>query len=401
MYLFQRLLGEFPAKEAKIEQTHHEEPHDSPIRTHSSARPATEKNWLCPYGPERIDEALRFSNIAVPERIEFKMTELADASNLTWAPISLAAVLALMRGKKQQWDRITLPSYDPVFFELLRLHPCEELRLEFEDVVLTRADVLNIGKCTALRLFDMGSNSVSAEDLRFLQNLPKLEKLMYDRRASAFSCIEALQKFQMLTMLPVNASGLCSLNSPGYPFADNEMTKALSSVLARKDTIRELHLSITVGPTVFDVLGQLTQLESIFVEGSMKYQTESDLNLLFMSPNVQMSVRYMHLSHMDVHASVLPHLPKFKNLRSIDVRCVNISITALLALLRASADHLEALTISHCRAVGDALLDGIACCKKLQLVEIYETAVTAEAVEKYRKAKQPFWQNLVHKDIGV
>ena len=79
MQLLNRLLafGQSPPKKVDITQTSHEISHDTQVL--SITRPSTEKNWLCPYGPERIDEAHRYSNIAVPERITFKWYEMIDA----------------------------------------------------------------------------------------------------------------------------------------------------------------------------------------------------------------------------------------------------------------------------------------------------------------------------------
>ena len=202
-------------------------------------------------------------------------------------------------------------------------------------------------------------------------------------------------------MLQINSSHFCPLEIPSFPFEENEIAEALSCISDNNNAIRELCIGITLGPVLLLVLGQLTKVESIFVENSEIEYTGFDLQFLFMSPSLHKSVRHMHLSHSHFGAMVLSHLPKFTKLQTIDLRGMDISTDTLLALLRANADHLEALTVSHCRAVDDTLLEGVARCKCLKVAEILDTAVTAGAVERYKKAKRPNWQILVHREFLV
>ena len=393
MNLLRRLYDQSSPKKAKTTQYGDEEPKDNQVHNATS----TVKNWLCPYGPERINETYRLCNIMEPVRIDRKWFELIEASNLTWGFISSAEMLDLLRDERHRWNRIMLPSYSPAFFELLHLHPCEELRLEFDNAVLTHADFLNIAKCTDLRLLDMGPMNVHLRDLCVLQHLPKLEKIIFCIDESAFAWIDALRLFPKLTVLPINASEDCEVDCPTYPFAENVMAEALSYINSRQETIRELHLSVTMGPIVLATLGHLKHVESIVIKDFMDEHTGCDLYLLFMSPNIQKSVRHLYLSHIDLDARALTQLPKFRELRLIDFRGVRISTDALLALIYANAEHLESLTVSYCHAVGDAVLEGVASCERLRQVEIWGTAVTTGSVEQYRKAKRPNWQILFHK----
>ena len=134
-------------------------------------RPSMEKNWLCPYRPDCIDEKHRFSNIMKPVCIENKWYEKMDASNSEWEHILRSEILDLLRDDKWQWDRIVMPIYSPDLLELLHLHPCEELYLDFDPVTLSSADVRNIAKCTSLRLLNMGCNEISTADIGALHHL--------------------------------------------------------------------------------------------------------------------------------------------------------------------------------------------------------------------------------------
>ena len=399
MNLLKRLFDQPPPKKIKTVQANHEEPQDYRMRFVS--RLSMENNWLCPYGPDRIDETHRFSNIVQPVCIKNKWYDMMDASNFEWEHIPLSEILDLLRDDKWQWDRIIVPVYSSEIFDLLHLHPCEELYLDFNLVTLSSADVRNIAKCTSLRLLNMGCNHISTADIGALSHLSNLSKFSYDISESPFSCLEALRQLPGLTMLQINSSYSCPVNSPSFPFEENEIVETLSCISESNDSIRELYIGITLGPVVLPVLGQLTNIESIFVENSEIRYTGFDLQFLFMSPSLHKSVRNIHLSHTQFGGSVVSHLPKFTKLQTIDLRGVDISTDTLLALLRANADHLEALTVSLCRAVDDTLLEGVARCKCLKVAEILDTAVTAGAVERYKKAKRPNWQILVHREFLV
>ena len=78
--------------------------------------------WLCEWGPEIVDESLRPPSADLPLCIQRKSSELFfDKSAMR----SRNEILELLRDPTQHWDRIIMPMYDPEFFELLHLHPCQ------------------------------------------------------------------------------------------------------------------------------------------------------------------------------------------------------------------------------------------------------------------------------------
>ena len=358
------------------------------------------KKWMCDYGADLIDETHRLSNIAAPLCIEEKGMELYRQSDGTWDSISDEEIIKLLSDEKQQWDRIILPTYNPEFFEHLHLHPCEELRFSFSFEELSREDIFNISKCKDLRLIDVGFNDVEDEDLQSLKQLPNLSKIVYFGSGDLLKCFEALNEFPHLDLLQIRGSHTCDLESPAFPFKDEDLHAALSYLYSKKHTTRHLHITITIGPVVLAALGQFTEIQSIFIEDiSALIYTGFDLYLLFMSPNLQKSVRHLHLHGTTFDKDALSHLAHFTNLRTLDCNALDISTDDLTAIIRASADHLQSLTIENCREVGDGLLYAISSCKKLGRADISGTAVSARAIEGYVKAKRPNWGALHYKEF--
>ena len=361
---------------------------------------AKKKKWLCAYGADLIDETHRISNMVAPLCIEEKRSEICCQSGYTWDSISDAQVLALLRDEKQQWDRINLPMYDPEFFEYLHLHPCEELRFDFGLEELSHEDFLHIAKCKDLRLIDMCVNDVDVEDVKALKQLPKLSKIVFDRNRDLLKCFQDLEEFPHLDLLQINGSHDCDLESPAFPFEDKDLHGALSYLSSKKHTTRHLHITTTLGPIVFAALGQFTQVESIYVQNieSLSY-TGFDLYVLFMSPSIQKSVRHLHLHNTKFDEEALLHLAKFQNLVSIDFGGLEATTEEVVAIINTSAEKLQSLTLRFCRKVGDGVLEAIAGCNKLRNAVVWETAVSAKAIEKYRKTKRPNWGALEYKEF--
>ena len=355
---------------------------------------AKKKKWLCPWGPELVDETHRLMHTMPPVCIQRK-------DRREWMRnISAAKIHDLLSDEKQQWDRITLRSYYDDSLDFLHLHPCEELRLLGGFDVIEREDFEAIVKCTSLRLIDLDYGDFNPEDLRLLESLPNLEKIV-SRGGHAMCVFDFLEHFQHLTMLQLSTAD-SRLNddmcSPVYPFVAGEVSDALSYISARNDTIRHLHLSTIVGPIAFTALGLLKNVESIFLEDVKGLMGDDfDIYFLFMSPNMQQSVRHLYFHCTRFDKKSLSHLAKFRNLQSIYFDALGLSTKHVCRIIRASADTLRSVTIAGCSKVGDALLEAIAGCKRLRNIDILETGVTVEAIEKYKEAKRPFWQVLTYK----
>ena len=359
----------------------------------------SKKKWLCPYGPELVDETHRLTNYVAPLCIDEKRFELFFQPNNMGESLSDADIIEFLKDEKQQWDRIILPTYNPEFFEYLYLHPCEELRLSYSREGLSREDILNISKCTSLRVIDIHTHDVDPDDVRMLQKLPHLEKLMY-ASGDAWACFDVLNEVPHLNFLQIEGSSDCALDSPAFPFENESLVEALAFINLRKEATRHLRISITRGPIVFATLGQFEHVESIFIEDiNALFYNGFDLYILFMSPHIQKSVRHLHFNTIQLDERALSHIAKFKNLRSIDFGGLEITTEQMVAIIHASADHLQSLTIKGCENVGDGLLGAISSCKRLRKAYIAQTAVSCEVVEAYIKAKQPNWGTLEYKEF--
>ena len=354
------------------------------------------KKWLCVWGPDLIDETHRPSNIIVPIYMEQKFTEMCVESNFAWHEISYNKTRRFLSDPTHRFDRVTLSAYDPEFFELLRRHPCEELRFKFDFVDLTQEDMENIAQCTSLRIFDFGCNRASLKSLRALRRLPNLEVFIYNEIEDAYSCIRALSQLPQRNTIQINSSNDCEWDSLSFPFATNEIGEARSYIADRKETARHLHVEAMAGPIVLAILSQCSKVESISLQGE-NMEDESYLCMLFSNPKWKTTLRYLHIHDVELQSSALQVLAELKNLRAIELDGLNISTDDLRPVLIANADSLQSLALWKCAKVGDAVLESIARCKRLRNAYIGESGVTAAAVEAYRAAKRPNWQALVYK----
>ena len=131
--------------------------------------------WLCKWGPEIIDEINRSPSTEPDEFIEQKSRDIFMQER--WNEIRYRLelkdqVLALLQDTTQNWDRIILEAYDPRYFPYLHLHPCEEIRLDFEKEELSQEDIQNIAKCQNLRVLDLGINKFPFRSVQALRHLP-------------------------------------------------------------------------------------------------------------------------------------------------------------------------------------------------------------------------------------
>ena len=361
---------------------------------------AKKKKWLCTWGesPEYIDETHRVSNIFQPICIEQKYTKIGRESNYTRHDRPFEEFFPLLSDPTQRWQRIILPAYHPEYFEVLHLHPCEELRLNFDRCdfdKLTHADLENIAKCKTLRIFDMEGTDALPDDMAVLQKLPQLQKIMYSKIGDAYECVKSLMQVPQATTIQINTgSNDCYYDSHAYPFEDHELAGALSYITDRKDTAKEIYLYVTIGPIIMATLAQCTKVESISVLEVDPQGEDKHMYLMFMSPTLQRSVRHLRFGYSNMSSQSLYYLSKFTNLLSIEMDSMYVSTSELLPIIRANAAHLHTLILWECQYIDAKLLDIVAECKNLRVVDIGGTKITRSAIEKYKKDKRPNWHAL-------
>ena len=350
--------------------------------------------WLCAWGMEIVDEALRPPCADQPLVIKLRSPWKHPQSKHR---LSEAEFMHLLKDTTQHWDRIILPHYDPEHFALLHMHPCQELYLDFELYALSLIDMENIAKCTNLRVLNIHMIDDCTGVIHTLQHLPNLQQLIYDAVSDTFPYMRALKHLPYLSTIQINNALNDDYDYVAYPFTDYEMQEAFMYIGDRRQTTRQLYLTTTLGSIVFGALGMCTRVESISVEDFEGWE-ENDMAVLFGQPNLQKKVRHIRLRFAIIDAEAVASLAKFTNLRWLDCSAMDIDTDEIAPVILANAHHLHTLTISECPFVTDALLEAIAQCKSLQIAFVKDTGLTLEAVEQYREAKRPNWQVIVLKN---
>ena len=110
-----------------------------------------------------------------------------------------------------------------------------------------------------------------------------------------------------------------------------------------------------------------------------------------MSPTLQRSLRHIRFELSNLSDHTLFYLSKVTNLRTIELDNMHLDTESITPLIQANKGHLHTLVLWECRYVDDTLLDAIAECKDLRVVDMGKTKISPEAIEKYREAKRPNW----------
>ena len=301
------------------------------------------KKWLCPWGPELIDETHRPCNTDYPTYLMRRELECHRQLSEVYRSLSADEIRLLLSDPSQHWDRILLQDFDPAFFDLLHLHPCEELRFTKGAAVLSRAHVQSIAKCTSLRVIDIGYHKISQESICELNKLPYLEKLQCKYTDGALQSIGALTQLDQLPVVLLNP-----WSTEDWAFnTDDDLTAAIAYITDRKDRARHLHLTSAAGPIIFRALGQCTQVESIHID-AMGCDSTEDWHLLFMHPALQRTVRHIHLENVMLDSQVLSQIAKFANLLSLELMRMRTFPDVFNSIVLAHADHLQYLSIWGC-----------------------------------------------------
>ena len=350
--------------------------------------------WLCEWGPEIVDESLRPPSADVPLCIQRKSSEMFfDKSAMR----SRNEILELLRDPTQHWDRIMLPMYDPEFFKLFHLHPCQELWLIFYDEDLSLADMCNIAKCSNLRILSMGYNQTSKEGMQALQSLPNLRQVYYDTNADAFSCVEALSQLPQLNMIQIHPPNEDDEYHPMYfPFTDAHINVVSKYIEDRTNLTQHFSICGPIGALLFGCLGKFTKIQSISISGSICAIEENELDLLLKLENLHKTVRHISLGSNGIDTDAASSLAMFRNLLWLEFYNLLASTAKLVPAITANANNLISLSISSCGNVDDDILDEIAKCKRLQIVYLHETGVSVEAIKKYRLDKRPNWDKIMY-----
>ena len=346
--------------------------------------------WLCSWGAEIIDEAGRPPSTSKPRCIQEKVRSFIASASRDRMALKTAKILSLLQDSKQNWDRICLDTFHSTLFESLHLHPCEELRFTNLTTSLSREDARNIGKCINLRIIDMDVGIVPSHVMLELQRLPYLRILISNR-----FCFTG-DSFRTNIHLPrVTNFSLIDLDRA----STTEMSEMLSCIHSRRNTARQIHLEVSQGQEIFEALAQCTQVQSIRIDGFPE-SYETDYHILFASPNLQKTVRHIHmvgayLGGVNLVQRAFNFLQKFRNVHWLEFcNMSSITVTDIGSIVRANAHHLCTLTVSNCNNIGDALFDAIAISKSLHSVDLIKTGVTPEGIYQYCGTKKPHWQNL-------
>ena len=344
--------------------------------------------WLCNWGPEIIDEINRAPSTEPGEFIEQKSRDIAIQERWNEESLPNDQVLALLQDTTQNWDRIILEAYDPRYFPYLHLHPCEEIRLDFEKEKLSQEDIQNIAKCQNLRVLDLGINKFPFRSVQALRHLPDFNILNIDQFSHPMATIRTLKRFPRLTTLAIHDA---------EDFSPEELPQILSFINDRRASARELFILFTRGGSdVYRAFAKCTQVRSIYLD-EMDTMEDNNVHVLFSSPLIQQSVRHVRMG-VNAGPRAFCLLAKFSNIRWLDICNTEITSAEVSAIVRANVHHLCTLVIFRCYSVDDAILEAIARCRSLHFVGLEETSVSPRAVEAYKASQRSNWQAIAYKE---
>ena len=354
--------------------------------------------WLCFWGPERVDETLRPPSASLPMNIFKKsLTYLWTQAK----PLPHGKLRKFLSDPSHRWDRIMLDHYDPEYFEFLSLHPCQELWLYFKErVELTIKDMQNIGKCGNLRNLSMeGYCEVSAEAISALSHLPNLQKVVHFQ-ACTYPCIRALMELPHINMMLINPPSINDneFHPLFFPFMREQMETVDEYIRNQREYARELRIMVSIsGAFILRSLGQFSQVESISIIEMMFAFKENILHDLLKHEKLHHSVRHIYLARTRIEPKLASCLAMFRNLAWLELECLTASSDKIAPVILANARNLLSLSIFSCKSVGDELLEAIAQCQRLQIIDLEGTGVSVAAILKYQEEKRPNWDKLMYK----
>ena len=335
--------------------------------------------WLCPWGPEVVDEINRPPSSE--EALRIKVESRGSLTARCWENfLPCSQILSLLQDAEEKWDRISLGMYDPRFFALLHLHPLDELRLDFYDHKLSSDDIQNICKCKHLKFIQTGAERVFFKTIARLQRLPHLQILCKPHRGSQMTYFR---------------NRICAPRDATIHLSDCSSTDSytvIAYINAHRTFARQILLWDRVDLEISQALAKCTSVKSIIVK-DVGLVTNNNLHALFASPKIQKTLQSI-LNVGDRGDMELAALQACTSLRWLEFVLMDISAETICAIIQANAQHMCSVLIYCCYNVGDAVLEAIAGCRSLHLVNLVETGVTPEAVASYKAHMRPNWQVL-------
>ena len=163
---------------------------------------------------------------------------------------------------------------------------------------------------------------------------------------------------------------------------------------------REIQISGACGVFVLGYLGKFSSVRNISIEND---EIEvSDMEFLSKRRNLHKTVRHISLIWTNIGPGVASRLSMFTNLLWLEFEFLSASSDRMAPVTLANAESLLSLSRSRCENFGDDILDVIAACKKLQVVDLdSRVGVSLEAVENYRVAQRPNWDKLKFRNTNV
>jgi internalin A len=209
----------------------------------------------------------------------------------------------------------------------------------------------HISQMKKLKTLDVGFSRVNDDGFDALASLEKLEELHIGGDKMTGLALPLLRMLPALKRLDVNGSQRTDSGRWGLMLTDVNI----------------------------ESLSALTQLEALNMGGAMV----TDAGMKALAPLVNLQI--LDLSRMDITAQGLEPLTKLPKLRRVNLwQSARVDDKAAQYLLRMK--NIETLDLSD-TSVTDALLDQLQGMKQLKSLFLAGAKVTAESVERFRKAR--------------
>ena len=333
--------------------------------------------WLFPWGVEVIDPSRRPPESLPPETFLTRARAPLRIQNL---PID--EFTSLLSDSKEQWDGVLFEIYEPSHFELLHLHPCEEVICTFSHQLISREDMENLAKCRNLRNLSLGNNAVAIRSLKAIRDFPNLQHFTYFfRHQSAAPLFQFLHAKSSISMLTIHEAHVYTASCARY---------IAFLVNARSDRICHIDLQCALPISIARALSLCANLKGISV---MNFQEshEDGLQLVLSSPSVQKSLQSIRIScEMPISLTTFALMARCTNLRWLSLMSPGAYVCTIGPLIRVNAKHLCALNLHGC-VVNDTILTAIARCKCLRFIGLDLPSAIVDSVLAYLKANRLIW----------
>ena len=343
--------------------------------------------WLTPSGPSEISEFSRQPHFSLPEGLE--RDSLAHLSDAT--------IIELLSNPQNAFERVYLSQAGAVpRLENLRAHPCEEVHLNYENVLQT--DIAHLRQCETLKSLTV--LEFDPEVLAPLAGHPSITHLDFHTVSKAQRSNKKLRRLyvKFLRTFP-NLQSICVPCNPKNDPQGEEFLKYSMGQHALAEYIHDRKKYITFAKfntylcsdRVAIALGQCANLRTLILRDTVVH--DKFIVHALRSPSVQRSLRHVELDNARGSASFsLTTGPRGSSLRAL-AKCTSLRHVALpgskartpeiCAIVRGSKGALRRLHIGNCRLVRERVVDALLECPLLDRVDIAGTNVGPEAKEKF------------------